>query len=106
VADDERLERLLLCDEPTLRAVAAWVSLPKADEDEDEGLDQWGDAPVWYSLDEWARCSGLAVAAMRVVRTRLASMEIIDPDGEPWPPALALARNLAAAKIKRRKTTP
>jgi hypothetical protein len=107
--DDDRLERLLLCDEPTLRAVAAWVSLPKADEDDQDGeddLDQWGDAPIWYSLEEWAECTGLPTAAMAIVRTRLASMEIIDQDGEPWPPALTLARNLAATKIKRRKTTP
>ena len=102
MADDDRLERLLLTDEPTLRALAAWVSLPRASRAA-KGLTQWSDSGLWYSEVEWAVAAGLQLPDLRTIRTRLLSMGIVDHDGVAWPPALMLARNLAAAKIKGRR---
>src|SRR5690606_18149488 len=75
VADDDRLERLLLTDEPTLRALAAWVSLPRASRAA-KGLTQWSDSGLWYSEVEWAVAAGLQLPDLRTIRTRLLSMGI------------------------------
>jgi hypothetical protein len=99
--EDDRLERLLLCDDATLRALAAWVSLPKARKGAAH-LEQWADSGIWFNHIEWAVSAMMSGAELQPVKMRLCSMAIIDEDGEPWPPAMALARNLAAAKIKRR----
>ena len=94
---DDNLERLLLADDATLRAVSAWTSLPKHAA-EQAWLELWGPG-VWYDPEQWRAAAGLTSVEFEGVRTRLAAMAMIDPAGQVWPPVLQLARTTAARML-------